>query len=936
MSEARIGRRIGTYLVTDVLGAGGMGVVYRARDELLERDVAIKVLSQDSQADPTGWSRLLREARSAAALNHPHVCTIYEVGESEGESYLAMEFIVGQALTEVIPSGGLSEDDVLRYASQIVDAVAHAHERGIVHRDLKPANVLVTRERRAKVLDFGLAKRVHAPSDATTHFSISLAEANTVTGTLPYMAPELFRGQDADARSDVWAIGVILCEMSTGHRPFEGQTAFELSAEILNKSPAGPDDVSVGLKAIIDRCLEKHPDQRFGSAVEVRSALGALDAPQAPGSVAHRRITWPSGYRRWIGAAMIMLFVVAGAYLAGVLRPGASSRAVNPTRSSAPLPISILVADFVNSTGDSFFDGSLESTAVTSLEEAPFINAFNRGQARNLLKRLQNAATRLDEAAARLIALREGIGVILTGAVSRQGSGYKVSVKAVDAATGKLIASKEESAPRNEQVLRSLGRTVAAIRTALGDATPEAAQLAAMETYTAGSLAAAHAYALAQENLASGKSDDAVRYYLQAVAVDPNLGRAYSGLAAVAFNLKKREEADGYFKKALALIDRMSEREKYRTLGAYHIFAGNSEQAVEAFRKLTSLFPGDSAGYTNLSTAYVRLGKMQESIEPSRRAVEITPSNLLRRYNYAIHSMFAGDFSTATAEAERILEKDPQYESAYLTLALSALFQSDDAKALEMYRRLEGVSPLGASLGRMGRADLEMYRGRYAAAVAILQEGADVDRRQGDSGELAYKLVALAEARAVLGRTAEAAAAATEALQASSDDGIAFLVARVLIDVGEAAKAQPLARDLESKLQKQSRSLGLMISAEIALSRKQLPAAFDKYREAQTLHDSWLSHFLLGRAYAQAQHFPEALSELETAERRASEATDLFDQDTTTLRYLPPLYYWLGRDREGLAAVDAARRSYQRYVAIRGRGDAADPFLADARGRAGS
>ena len=379
----------------------------------------------------------------------------------------------------------------------------------------------------------------------------------------------------------------------------------------------------------------------------------------------------------------------------------------------------------------------------------------------------------------------------------------------------------------------------------------------------------------------------------------------------------------------------MTEREKGRTLGTYYLtVAGNYEQAIDTLRTHVALYPADAAAYTNLSTAYVRVGNMAESAAASRRATEITPRNLLRRYNYALHSMYAGNLAVAVGEAERVLEQDPGYEVAYLTLALSALLQGDVSKAADNYGKLEKVNSVGASLSRMGLADLNMYAGRYRDSLGILLTGIAADEKEGNSGELAYKLVALAEAYNALGRKTAAAAAANKAVQASTLEGIHFLAARALIDAGEVERAEQLATALEGKLQKQTKSLALMIRGGVAMKRNRLSDAVDAYRDAQKAYDSWISRLLLGKAYVEAGHFPEALSQLETADKRASEATDLFDSDTTTLRYLPPLYYWLGRAQEGIVSSDAARKSYQRFIAIREHADSGDALLADARRRA--
>jgi tetratricopeptide (TPR) repeat protein len=312
-------RTLGHYRILEKIGAGGMGVVYRAHDERLDREVALKVVGERWLTDDKARARLLQEARTASALNHPHVCTIYEVAESGGEAYIAMEYVAGRPLGALVPGEGLRTETLLRYALQISDALAHAHQRRVIHRDLKSSNVVITPEGRAKVLDFGLAKRLREEDlDAVTRSQLSLTEAGTVVGTLLYLAPEVLRGQPADERSDLWALGVMLYEMATGTLPFQGKTSFELTSGILREPPAPfPERVPSGLRGVIQRCLVKEPGERYQSAVEVRAALEALQSDSAVSAP----VSTPQAPRRmWLWPVAVGLLLIGAGIIVAVMR----------------------------------------------------------------------------------------------------------------------------------------------------------------------------------------------------------------------------------------------------------------------------------------------------------------------------------------------------------------------------------------------------------------------------------------------------------------------------------------------------------------------------------------------------------------------------------------------------------------------------------------
>jgi tetratricopeptide (TPR) repeat protein/predicted Ser/Thr protein kinase len=918
----------GRYEILAILGQGAMGAVYKAKDRELDRWVALKVIQPELASSKNILKRFKQELILARQITHRNVVRIFDIGDTDGVKFITMEYIDGSDLKSVITERGkIPAKEAAGIVQQICHALECAHGEGVVHRDLKPQNIMIDRTGRVVVMDFGIAHSKDLPG---------LTMTGALVGTPEYMSPEQARGEKTDSRADIFAVGIIFYELLTGQVPFRGQTVVETMFKRTKEQATPPVDldhaVPVQANYIVMKCLETDPVKRYQSATQLLEDLDRFDPRKKISTLDRLQRSIIRRSRVFASLAAAVGILVLAAALGFFFRDR-----FRPETSGTHAPMTVLVTDFNNATGEAVFDGTLEAMTITAMEEAPFVNMYGRGPAHRLLARLENGATKLDETAARKIAIREAISVIVAGSIAREGSGYQISVRAIDAVTGNVLATNQVSAANSNLVLGSIGRLIASIRTALGDTTPESTQLAAAETYTTGSLEAAHAYALGQESLGVGKQADAIRFYKQAIELDQNLGRAYAGLAVANFNLKDLSQADSYYKRALGLVDRMSEREKYRTMGGYYVgVANNFEQGIASFEKLTTQFPADAAAWTNLSTGYKRIGKMAEAADASRRAVEISPENLLRRYNYSANLLAAGDFTTSAAEAEKVVQKDSTFVYAYLPLALTALLRGDSGKAAETYSRLEKLGDTGSSLGKIGQADLRLYEGRYQEAVGILLPAIQADEKQGASvlGELAHKSVALAETYNALGKSADAAAAAERAAKANLlDDGIQFMAARALIEAGQSAKAQQIGKLLDGKLQQQARAMSLMIAGDFALKQRRLPNAVDAYREARKLHDSWIVHLLLGKAYVEASHFPEAVAELDAADNRKGEAADLFDSNTSSLRYLPPLYYWLGRAQEGLGATDAARKNYERYVAVRQNADSADQLLVDVRKR---
>jgi tetratricopeptide (TPR) repeat protein len=928
----RAGDQVGPrYSILKLLGAGGMGAVYQAFDHELGVGVAIKVIRPAAQSDATAArdleQRFKRELVLARQITHKYVVRIHDIGEVDGVKYLTMPYIDGETLADVLRrEAKLSVPRTLAMATQVAAGLAAAHDKGIVHRDLKPENIMIEKDGGdALIMDFGIARTVESGSTQTA--------AGSVIGTLEYMAPEQAQGKKVDGRADVYALGLILYDCLVGRQRL-AQTENPMT-ELLSRlahSPTAPRQIDASipepLDRIVQRCLNPSPGERFESTADLVRALDGLTpdghlratdaATLAAAAVPRaRRPAWQLA----AVAALVLLAASAGWLLSNRGTPDASAAARDP--------LSVLVAEFDNRTGDAVFDGVLEQALGLGLEGATFITADPQRDALRSAAAIK-AGSRLDEATSRLVAVREGVKLVLAGALLPSGSGYQLSVRAIDPAQGQDVASATETAADKSEVLEAIGEIATRLRRELGD-TAAGNGDAGRETFTAASIEAARAYVLAQELAAAGKFGEAIVHYQEAVQRDPDFGRAYSGWATAAFRAGRPDEADELWKKSLALLERMTEREKYRTLGSYYLGPGaNDEQAVQNYRMLVERYPADGPGLNNLAVAYFRTLDFKRAQEQGLKAAAVYPNSLNYRTNVALYAMYAGDFATAAAEAKKAIAMSP-FDKAYLPIAIEALAAGNADGARAAYAEMAKASARGASIASMGKADVDMVLGRYAEARAELQSGAAADEAANLRLPQALKLVALAEIASVTS-AAEAAALAAQALTLAATEAVAVPAARFLIAGGRGEAAAKLAAGLEARIQKRSRAMAAVIRAEAALAAKKPIEAIDQLIAARSLADLWLVHYMLGRAYVEHGRFAEAIAELEACEQRIGEASDVFLDDWPTFRYTVPVKYWLARAQDGLGQRDSAVRNYQAYLDRRA-SVAGDPLATDARKR---
>ena len=898
----------GRYEILQLLGRGGMGAVYKAHDKELDRTVALKLIRPDLARNPEMVRRFKQELILARQITHKNVIRIFDLGQSDGIKFITMDFVEGHDLRVLLSERGkFPPPEAARIMLQICRALEAAHGEHVIHRDLKPQNIMLDGKGRVYVMDFGIARSVHVPG---------MTQTGALIGTPEYMSPEQARGEELDQRSDIFSLGVIFYEILTGKKPYPSDAPLATLWKRMQEPVTPPvklePSLPVALNDIVVKALQIEPENRFSSAREMAHQLEIWLGPSADSSAIFLPAPRTSRYWKWASAALGVLLVVA--IVAFRLRaPG------KPLPAHAP--VSVLVADFANTTGDSIFDETLEPPLSVALEDASFISSFSRNQAKKIAAQLQPGASSLEETTARLVGVREGISFIVAGLIEKRGSGYKVRSRTLEAATGKILLEVDDTADDKKGVLGVVGKIAARTRRALGDTTPVSAQVTAAGTFTTNSLEAAHSYALAQDLQWAGKWEEAIPLYEQAVQFDPNLGRAYAGLASTSANMGRRKDADRYYQLALTHIDRMSDREKYRTRGGYYLANREPRKAIEEYSALVQQFPSDAAGYSNLALAYFYLREMPKAVEGGRHAVELAPNALLPLNNLALYAVYAGDYATAAQVASKVLAQNPSYLDAYGALAMAQTGQGQLHDTEGTYQKMARISARGAEMATMGQADLLLYEGRTKDAIALLEK-ADAASAKMDDSTLAAHALLEAEAKLAAGKASEAAADARFALAHDNGAISQFAAGRIYLEAGQYAPVQALISQLSGRLDPDGQAYGKLLEGEMSAKRGDARRAIAVFLEAQKLSDTWIGRLDLGRAYIEAGAFPEADSELENCLRRRGEASAIYLDDVPTFRKFPVVHYYLGRAQEGLKSA-AAAESFKTFLAIKKDGDEA-------------
>ena len=804
MPPSMIGQTISHYRIIEKLGAGGMGVVYKAEDVRLDRPVAIKFLPENVAHDAQALERFRREAHAASNLNHPGICTIYDVGEHD-QPFIAMEFIEGRALRNHVGGKPLPLEEVLTLGIQISDALDVAHSKGIIHRDIKPANIFVTERGQAKVLDFGLVKLVPkgvaAGVDSSSEAALSMP--GIISGTPSYMSPEQLRGDDLDPRTDIFSIGLLIYEMATGKQAFAGKTGGMILEAILTRQPTpvrslNP-EIPLRLEEIINKALNKDRDQRYLTAAEICTDLKHLKRNIESGQTAATTATTVQvapvrkGYK-WplvAGAAAAALAILIGGWLFHARR----TRALSETDT-------IVLADFNNKTGDPVFDDTLQQGLAVQLEQSPFLSPISEQRIQQTLQMMgQPRGARLTPEIARDLCTRTGSKAYLTGSISSLGSQYVIGIKAVNCQTGDDLTQAQVTAEGKERVLKALGEASTRMREKLGESLRTVQTLdAPVEQATTPSLEALQAYSQGRKSvLLKGDYTGGVMLFQRAISLDPNFAMAYASMGTSYYNLGEKNLAAENTEKAYELRSHVGEWERFYIESHYHQFAtGHLEKARQVYELWEQTYPREQVARNNLGVVYQNLGQHEKSLAKFREAGQVTAPDALTYANITNAEIHLNRFDEAEKTAREALTKN--LDSPDLRLYLYELaFIRGDAAGMAQQLDWAAAKPAVRSTLLHFAADTAAYSGELAKSRSLFQEAVAAAVQAGEKEAAAGCEAAAASNEVFFGNAAQAKQHATAALALSNGRDAVYRAALALAGAGEATRSSNLAHELEKR-----------------------------------------------------------------------------------------------------------------------------------------